>query len=56
MTAEQLMENIAQYQAEIAQLQDTDLIDEDNFATKMHIANLEYWLAQDQEKLAELEA
>lgn len=56
MSIDALKKRIAGYQAEIAQLQDGELIDEDNIATKMHLANLQYWLQQDLDTLAELES
>lgn len=56
MSIDALKKRIDWYQAKIAQLQDGELIDEDNMATKMHLANLQYWLQQDLDTLAELEA
>lgn len=56
MTADQLRDRIKKLEAEISRLQNNDLIDEENFATKMHLANLEHWLQQDIDTLADLEA
>jgi hypothetical protein len=55
-TIEALQKRIEQYSTEIAMLQTEELIDEHNIATKLHLANLQYFLQQDQQTLAQLQA